>query len=115
MTINNFIFACSIDDSPGYFTYDSNNMLIIKSKKSSKSKINDFEYIEPFIESLISHESIHTVIKKIETSSISDSLDDLEIVVEREGTKFQVTLNNMLFARDMSGIVLPDIIFDDNI
>ena len=57
MAINNFIFACSIDDSPGYFTYDSNNMLIIKSKKSSKSKINDFEYIEPFIESLISHES----------------------------------------------------------
>jgi hypothetical protein len=27
--------------------------------------------------------------------------------VERNGIRFQVTLNNILFARDMSGIVLP--------
>jgi hypothetical protein len=38
---------------------------------------------------------------------VSDSLDDIEIVVERDGTRFQVTLNNMLFAKDMSGIVSP--------
>ena len=115
MAIDNFIFACSIDDSPGYFTYENNSMLIIKSKKNSKFNIDDFKHIEPFIESLISHESIHIIIKKIESSKISDSLDDLEIVVEREGTKFQVTLNNMLFARDMSGIVVPDAIFDGSI
>ena len=37
----------------------------------------------------------------------SDSLDDIELLVERNGTRFQVTLNNMLFAKDMSGIVIP--------
>jgi hypothetical protein len=67
----------------------------------------DFAYIEPFMEALISHESIHVIIKKIEGASVSDSLDDIEIVVERDGTRFQVTLNNMLFAKDMSGIVSP--------
>jgi hypothetical protein len=46
-------------------------------------------------------------IKKLEGGEISDSLDDIEIIVEREGLKFQVTLNNILFAKDTSGIVTP--------
>jgi CRISPR/Cas system CMR-associated protein Cmr5 small subunit len=82
-------------------------MLIIQSKNHAKSKIDDFQYIEPFIEALISHESIHVVIKELEDENTSDSLDDMEIIVERDKTKFQVTLNNMLFATDMSGIVTP--------
>jgi hypothetical protein len=107
MAINGFALACAIDDSPPYFTYDGNTMLIIQSKNHAKSKINAFENIEVFIEALISHESIHVVIKEIEDQNISDALDDLEIIVERNRTRFQVTLNNMLFATDMSGIVIP--------
>jgi CRISPR/Cas system CMR-associated protein Cmr5 small subunit len=107
MTINGFALACAIDESPPYFTYDDHTMLIIQSKNHAKSKIDDFQYIEPFIEALISHESIHIVIKELEGGKTSDSLDDMEVIVERQKTKFQVTLNNILFANDMSGIVTP--------
>src|ERR671911_2405827 len=108
MTINNFALACAIDGSPSYFTYHNQIMLIIQSKKHAEhNNTSDFEYIEPFIEALISHESIHVVIKKLEGPDISDSLDDIELLVERNGTRFLVTLNNMLFAKDMSGIVIP--------
>ena len=107
LTINDFASACAIDESPPYFTYHNQTMLIILSKNHARHKTGDFEYIEPFIEALISHESIHVVIKKYEGADISDSLDDIELLVERNGTRFQVTLNNMLFAKDMSGIVIP--------
>ncbi|HEY9385609.1 MAG TPA: hypothetical protein VIP70_01090 [Nitrososphaeraceae archaeon] len=107
MTIDNFAFACAIDDSTPYFTYEDQAMIIVQSKDHAIHKISGFNYIEPFIESLISHESVHVVIKKLEGGKISDSLDDLEIIVQREGTRFQVTMNNMLFAKDMSGMVTP--------
>jgi len=107
MTINDFALACAIDESPAYFTYDKETMLIIESKHEAKSATNDFGSIEPFMEALISHETVHVAINELEGGSISDSLDDLEIIVERDGVRFQVTLNNILFARDMSGIVLP--------
>ena len=107
MTIDNFAFACAIDDSTPYFTYEDQAMIIVQSKDHAIHKISGFNYIEPFIESLISHESVHVVLKKLEGGKISDSLDDLEIIVQREGTRFQVTMNNMLFAKDMSGMVTP--------
>lgn len=107
MTINDFALACAIDDSPAYFTYDKETMLIIQSKHSAKSAANDFGSIEPFMEALISHETVHVVIYELEGGPVSDRLDDIEIIVERNGIRFQVTLNNILFARDMSGIVLP--------
>ena len=108
MTINGFALACALDDSPPYFTYEGSTMLIIQSKSHAKSKINAFEHIEPFIVALISHESIHVIIKKLlQDQTVSDSLDDLEIIVERNRMRFQVTLNNMFFANDMSGIVFP--------
>jgi hypothetical protein len=107
MTINDFAIACAIDESPAYFTYDKETMLIIQSKHEAKSATNDFGSIEPFMEALISHETVHVAINELEGGSISDSLDDIEIIVERDGVRFQVTLNNILFARDMSGIVLP--------
>ena len=100
--INDFALACAIDESPAYFTYDKQTMLIIQSAQDAKAGTGSFQYIEPFIEALISHESIHVVIKKFEGAEISDSLDDVEVVVEHRGAKFQVTLNNMLFARDNS-------------
>jgi hypothetical protein len=107
MTIDNFAFACAIDDSTPYFTYEDQAMIIVQSKDHAIHKISGFDYIEPFIESLISHESVHVVLKKLEGGKISDSLDDLEVIVQREGTRFQVTMNNMLFAKDMSGMVTP--------
>jgi hypothetical protein len=106
MTINDFMFACALDDSPPYFTYEGQTMLIIESKENVIRNINGFQYIEPFIESLVSHESVHVAIRQLEGAEVSDSLDDMEVIVEREGTKFQVTLNNMLFAKDRSGIVM---------
>jgi hypothetical protein len=106
MSINDFVFACALDESPPYFTYEKQTMLIIESNENAIRNINGFLYIEQFIESLISHESVHVVIKNLEGAEISDSLDDLEVIVDRDGSKFQVTLNNMLFARDRSGIVI---------
>ena len=73
--------------------------------KLQKKKKNDFENIEGFMSALISHESVHVVITKLENSQISDSLDDVEIIIERFGKKFQVSLNNMFFSTDFSGIL----------
>jgi hypothetical protein len=106
--INDFALACAIDGSPAYFTYHRQTMLVIQSAQDAKAGAGSFQYIEPFMEALISHESIHVVIKKFEGDEVSDSLDDIEVVVERRGAKFQVTLNNMLFARDNSGIVTAE-------
>ncbi len=106
--INDFALACSIDESPAYFTYHKQTMLIIQSAQDARAGTGSFHYIEPFMEALVSHESIHVVIKKFEGARVSDSLDDIEVIVELRGTKFQVTLNNILFARDSSGIVMPE-------
>jgi hypothetical protein len=105
MTINDLILSCATDDVPGYFTYEGENMLIVQSKEAAKNNRNDFEKIEEFISALISHESLHVVIGKLVDGQISDSLDDLEIVVERFGKKYQVSLNNMFFSTDSSGII----------
>ena len=105
MTINDFILSCATDDVPGYFTYEGENMLIVQSKESAKLRRNDFDNIEEFMSALISHESVHVVIAKIVDGRISDSLDDIEIVVERYGKKYQVSLNNMFFSTDFSGII----------
>jgi len=107
MSINDFALACALDDSPAYFTYHENTMLIIQSAEDARTGVNSFESIEPFMDALISHESIHVVINSLEGSVISDSLDDIEVIVEHRGMKFQVTLNNILFAKDKSGIVVP--------
>jgi hypothetical protein len=59
------------------------------------------------MEPLISHESIHVIIKKLVGSEASDSLDEIEVIVERDGIKLQVPLNFIHYSRDNSGIVLP--------
>ncbi len=82
-------------------------MIVITSQATSRRRSSDFEEIEPYMDSLIAHESIHVVIGRSEGSEISDSLDDIEVLVERNGHKFQVTINNILFATDSSGIVTP--------
>lgn len=107
MAINDFALACAIDQSPPYFTYENETMIIIQSEKDAKEGLNSFSRIESFVDALISHESIHVAIKSLENAEISDSLDDLEVIVEHNGTRFQVSLNNILFAKDNSGLVLP--------
>ena len=37
---------------------------------------------------------------------VSEKLDDLEVIVTRNSKNYQVTINNMLFASDNSGLVL---------
>ena len=105
MTINDFVFSCASDDVPAYFTYEGESMVIVQSKEGAKNKKNDFEDIEAFMSALISHESVHVIIDKLVNNQISDSLDDIEIIVERYGKKFQVSLNNMFFSTDFSGII----------
>lgn len=107
MAINDFALACAIDGSPAYFTYEGETMLIIQSASDAKSAVSSFQHIEPFMDALVAHESIHVAIKSAEGAEASDSLDDIEVIVEHRGMKFQVTLNNMLFAKDSSGIVVP--------
>lgn len=107
MCINSFVVACAVDGSPPYFTYDDETMLIINSELQEKRRQSGFPRIEPYMEALISHESVHVVIKKLVDGETSDALDDLEVIVHHRGVAFQVTLNNMAFASDASGIVLP--------
>ena len=105
MAINDFVLSCATDDVPGYFTYEGESMLIVQSKDGARNKKMDFDKIEGFMSALISHESVHVVIAKLINNQISDSLDDIEIIVERFGKKFQVSLNNMFFSTDFSGIL----------
>ncbi len=109
MAINDFAFACSIDGSiVGYFTYHKQTMLVVQSEQEAKAGINNFVRIaEPFMEALISHESIHVVIKMLEGIEASDTLDEVEVIVERSGIKLQVPINFIHYASDNSGLVLP--------
>lgn len=107
MAINNFALACAIDQSPAYFTYEKETMIVIQSAQDAKSGVSGFEYIEHFVGPLVSHEAIHVAIKKLEGDDTSESLDDIEVIVEHGGKRYQVTLNNILFARDESGLVIP--------
>jgi hypothetical protein len=43
MGVCDFVLACSIDDSPSYFTYDNHDtMMIIQSKSSALARQSDF-------------------------------------------------------------------------
>jgi hypothetical protein len=106
MCINDFAFASAIDDSIPYFTYENCTMIIINSKKNAILGINGFINVEPHIEALISHESIHTILARLEGTDVSDALDDIEVIIVYKGLKFQITINNLAFARDTSGLVL---------
>src|SRR5215213_6993504 len=109
MAINDFAFACSVDGSiVGYFTYHNRTMLIVQSEQEAKAGVNNFLRIaEPFMEPLISHESIHVIIKQLEGAEASDSLDEVEVIVEPGGVKLQEPLNFIHYSHYNSGIVLP--------
>jgi tetratricopeptide (TPR) repeat protein len=101
-----FALACSIDDSSAYFTYHKDTIIIVQSKSSALSNQSDFYYIEPYIELIISNQSLHFVIAKIENSMVSAKLDDIDVIVHRNAKNYQVSINNLLFASDNSGLVL---------
>ncbi|WP_415283629.1 hypothetical protein [Candidatus Nitrososphaera sp. FF02] len=105
--INDFALACAVDESPGYFTYNGQTMLVIQAAQDAKVGQSSFSQIEPFMGALVSHEAIHVAIKRLEGDEASESLDDIEVIVEHNGRRFQVTLNNILFASDDSGLVVP--------
>lgn len=48
------------------------------------------------------------LIEKLESKHVSDIFCDVELIVERDNAKYQVTINNLLFANDNSGIVVPE-------
>jgi TATA-box binding protein (TBP) (component of TFIID and TFIIIB) len=112
MCIDDILFACAIDDSLAYFTYEGSTMLIVNSKKHAKQGISGFKNIEYYIDAIISHESIHAVMRKIEPNVDADAIDDIEVIVSRGNIRFQITMNNMAFASDASGLVLPDNLID---
>lgn len=111
LAINDFALACAIDGSQdSYFTYHKETMLIVLSPKDAMAAAggnSSFAHIEPFMDALVSHEAIHVAIKKMEGDAASESLDDIEFLVWYRGREVAVTLNNMLFAQDRSGLVLP--------
>ncbi len=112
MCIDDILFACAIDDSLAYFTYEDGTMLIVNSKKHAKQGTSGFKNIEYYIDAIISHESIHAIIRKIEPSVDADAIDDIEVIVSKGNIRFQTTMNNMAFVSDASGLVLPDNLMD---
>ena len=116
MGIIDIFVACSFDESQEYCTYDnpeySQNKLIgyslmlVKSKFSEMNGLSSFGHIESLIERVISHETIHVVIKKIEGQETSDRLDDLEITFPVGGGKIHIIRINFLgYANDETGLV----------
>jgi hypothetical protein len=105
--IDDFTFACAADNSPGYFTYEGNTMVIIQSAQDAQSGIRSFEGTEPFMALVVSHESIHVVLRRLEGDQVSESLDDVEVIIDHHGRKVQLTINILAFAHDNSGIVHP--------
>lgn len=116
MGIIDVFVACSFDESQEYCTYDnpeySQNKLIgyslmlVKSKFSEMNGLDSFGHIESLIERVISHETIHVVIKRIEGQEASDRLDDLEITFPVGGGKIHIIRINFLgYASDETGLV----------
>ena len=116
MGIIDIIVACSIEESLEYCTYDNpeyvNNKLIgyslmmIQSKSSAINKLKGFAHIEDLIERVISHETIHVVILKLEGKDSSDRLDDLEISFPiGMGRIHIIRMNHLGYASDDTGLV----------
>ena len=108
--------ACSFDESQEYCTYDNPeysqneltgySLMLIKSKFSEVNGLNSFGHIESLIERVISHETIHVVIKKMEGQEASDRLDDLEITFPvGRGKTHIIKMNFLGYANDDTGLV----------
>lgn len=116
MGIDDFCFACSFDDSQEYCTYDNPtisigenyqySLMFILSKTSQIHYDMSFENIEDLIERVISHETIHVIILRLEGRDSSDKLDDLEIVYTfGAGRPHIIRMNFLGYADDNTGLV----------
>lgn len=116
MGIDDFCFACSFDDSQEYCTYDNPtisiaenhqySLMFILSKTSQIYHDMSFENIEDLIERVISHETIHVIILRLEGQDSSDKLDDLEIVYTfGAGRPHIIRMNFLGYADDNTGLV----------
>ena len=82
------------------------SLMLVKSKFSEMNGLDSFGHIESLIERVISHETIHVVIKKIEGQETSDRLDDLEITFPVGRGKIHIIRINFLgYANDETGLV----------
>ena len=116
MGIIDVIVACSFDDSQEYCTYDNPfyfqnelvgySLMLIHSRYSETNGTNGFSHLEDLIERVISHETIHVVIKKLEGIGISDKLDDLEIFFPiGRGKTHIIKMNFLGYASDNTGLI----------
>lgn len=114
--ISDFVFASSFDDSQEYCTYDnpvilqnedySYSLMFILSRQSQLLKQLSFSNIEDLIVRVISHETIHVVIGKLEGRDTSDKLDDLEINFSFDiGRTHIIRMNFLGYADDDTGLV----------
>ncbi len=120
MVMVDISFACSFDNSQEYCTYDNPiyykneligfSLMFILSKFSQINKTGSFSNIEDLIERVISHETIHVVIGKLEERNVSDKLDDLEIYFPfRNGKIHLIRMNFLGYANDNTGLVISTI------
>jgi len=116
MGIIDVTFACSFDDSDEYCTYDNPiqienfaigySLMFIESKEDNKNNSTSFRNIEDLVERVISHETIHVVIKSLEGTETSDKLDDLEIPFPIGIGKIHlIRMNYLGYADDNTGLV----------
>lgn len=114
--IYDFAFASSFDDSQEYCTYDNpmilqNNehcysLMFIFSRESQILKQQSFSNIEDLLVRVISHETIHVVIGKLEGRESSDKLDDLELKFSfGAGRTHIIRMNFLGYANDDTGLV----------
>ena len=82
------------------------SLMFIHYKYSEKAKLNGFNHMENLIERVISHESIHIVLIKLEGKDTSDKLDDLEIYFPVGLGKIHIiNMNYLGYATDNTGLI----------
>ncbi len=120
MGINDFCFACSFDESQEYCTYDNPtadidnqlnfSLMFIMSRISEVLRVSSFSNIEDLIERVISHETIHVIILKLEGRDISDKLDDIEFPFTLgAGRTHIIRMNYLGYADDNTGLVTANL------
>lgn len=80
--------------------------MFIFSRESQMQKLQSFLNIEDLLTRVISHETIHVIIGKLEGRDSSDKLDDLEIKFSfGAGKTHLIRMNFLGYANDDTGLV----------
>ncbi len=81
--------------------------MLIVSRNAEESKTHSFGLVENLIERVISHETIHVIIKKLENQETSDKLDDFELLYSvGVGKPRLIKMNFLGYANDNTGLVV---------